>query len=104
LYALRKFPDIDIDDWTAANKKMITEELAKYEGLFKEESVIKAFQELLIEYLYLHDVNEKVMDWRDNFVRFLAEEMEKAELGRGSGRNELYRGRLSLVKNILQWF
>jgi hypothetical protein len=101
---LRKFPDIDIDDWTAANKKMITEELAKYEGLFKEKSVIKAFQELLIEYLYLQNANEKVMDWRDNFMRFLTDEMEKAEARRGSGRDELYRGRLSLVRNILQWF
>jgi hypothetical protein len=93
---------MSLDDWTAANKKMITEELTKYDGLFKEESVIQAFQELLIEYLYLQNVNEKVMDWRDNFLRFLAQEMERAEVSRG--RDDIHLGRLSLVRSILQWF
>ena len=102
----RKFPSVEKDDWIAANREMIDDELSKYEGLFKEEAVNTAFQNLVTEYLYVQNMMENVVDWRDDFLRFVAETIRSAEeeIASRTGAVDLQNGRLMVIKKILEWF
>ena len=106
MYKESKFPSIDKDDWIAANRELVDEELSKYEGLFKEESVNAAFQNLVIEYLYLQNLMESVTDWRANFLSFIADTIRDAEneIAHRSSAVELQNGRMMVVRRVLEWF
>lgn len=105
MFAVKKFPNIEKDDWIIANKERIDEELAKYEGLF-DEPLKSAFQEVVADYIYLQNTMENVVEWKDNFVRFIAHTMNMAEseLSKRGTKGDFHRGRLSLIKEALEWF
>ena len=105
MYAIKKFPNTEKDDWIVANQELIDEELKKYEGLF-EEPLKSAFQEVMVDYIYLQNVMDQVTDWKGNFLRFIAHTMNVAEgeLRVGGAKKDLQGGRLSLIKEVLDWF
>lgn len=103
-YRLRKFPSIDEENWAHANKELVASELEKYRDLFKEEELNTAFRDLMVEYLFLHDLTKDVADWRDEFLRHLADMVETTENGLERKDNALDKGRLIALKEILQWF
>ena len=105
MYSVRKFPTVDKDDWISANREMIDVELSKYEGLFNEEQVKVAFENLITEYLYVQSVLENVTDWRNNFLRCIADIMSSAEEAIAHrGAIELQNGRLMVIRKVLEWF
>jgi len=105
VFTVKKFPNIEKDDWIALNKERVDEELKAYEDLF-EEPLKTAFQEIMTEYIYLQSVMEDVAQWKDNFVRFiaLATSMSEGETNQSNGGATFHRGRLSLIKEVLEWF
>jgi len=104
--ALKRFPKLDKDEWAEANRQQVVAELEKYRGLFKDEPVERAFQDLVIEHLYLQDQMEEVTEWRDSFLRFLANAIEEAEgeMGKKSANIERQEGKLSLMREISAYF
>jgi len=105
VYAVKKFPSVEKDDWIIANTELIGTELTKYEDLF-EEPLKSAFQEVMTEYVYLQNIMEDVTAWKENFLRFIAHTMNVAEeeLRQRSTRSDFHGGRLSLIKEVLEWF
>jgi hypothetical protein len=105
VYAVKKFPNVEKDSWIIANRELVDEELTKYEELF-EEPLKSAFQEVMVEYIYLQKVMEDVTDWKENFLRFVAHTTNVAESGlaQRDTRGDFHGGRLSLIKEILEWF
>ncbi len=103
-YRLRKFPSLDEENWAHANREFVTSELEKYKDLFKEEELNTAFRDLIVEYLFLHNLTKDVADWRDQFLRHLADMVETTENGLEKRDNTLDKGRLIILKEILQWF
>ena len=104
MFTVKKFPSVEKDDWIILNKDRVDEELKAYEDLF-EEPLKTAFREVMTEYIYLQSVMEDAVQWKDNFVRFIAQatNMSEGEAGR-SGGTEFHGGRLSLIREILEWF
>jgi hypothetical protein len=105
VYAIKKFPNAEKDDWIIANKGLIQEELTKYEGLY-EEPLKSAFQEVIADYIYLQNIMDDVTEWKGNFLRFIAHTMNMAEgeLRQRNAKRDFHEGRLSLIKEILEWF
>jgi hypothetical protein len=103
-YPLRKFPSLDEEDWSHANREFVASELQKYKDLFKEEELNNAFRDLMVEYLFLHNLTKEVADWRDQFLRHLADMVEATEDGLEQKDNALDKGKLLILKDILQWF
>jgi hypothetical protein len=105
VYAVKKFPRMEKDDWIVANKELIDGELTRYEDLF-EEPLTSAFQEVMTEYVYLQNIMEDVTAWKANFLRFVAHTMNTAEeeLRHASTKGDFHGGRLSLIKEVLEWF
>jgi hypothetical protein len=103
-YQVRKFPSLDEDSWFDANREFVASELGKYKDLFKEEELNVALRELLSEYLFLHNLMKDVTNWRGEFLRYLAHVVETAEHGLERKDDPLDKGRLSILRDILQWF
>jgi hypothetical protein len=103
-YEVRKFPSLDEDSWFDANREFVASELGKYKDLSKEEELNAALQEVLSEYLFLQNLMKDVAGWRGEFLRYLALMVETAEHGLERKDNPLDRGRLSILRDILQWF
>jgi len=106
MHSVRRFPKLDKDEWAEANSQQVVAELEKYHGLFKEEPIKRAFQDLIIEHLYLQEQMEEVIEWRGEFLRFLATAIEEAETGvNKKGANiELQKGKLSILRDISAYF
>lgn len=105
MYSVKRFPGVEKDDWIVMNKERVDEELKKYEGLFQE-PLKTAFQEVMTEYIYLQSIMADVAEWKDNFVRFIAHatNMAESESRQKSARADFHGGRLSLIKELLEWF
>lgn len=105
MYNVKKFPDLDKDAWISENRDLIDEQLAKFDGLF-DESLKGPFQEVMAEYVYLSNTLQEIIEWKDNFARFLSYTMNADEShlrDHDSGR-DVHGGRLSLLKELLEWF
>jgi len=104
MYSVRKFPDFERDVWMAENRDLINQQL-KFEGLSKE-ALEDALQQVMADYIYLSNITREVSDWKQNFARFLtyAISMAENETGQSKGRQEFHGGRLSMIKEVLEWF
>ena len=104
MYNVKKFPDLDKDTWINANRELVDQQLSKLEGLL-DESVKGPLQEVVAEYVYLSNTMLEVEEWRDNFARFLSYTMnvDEGHLKDRSSR-DFHAGRLSLLKELLEWF
>jgi hypothetical protein len=103
-YEVRRFPSLDEESWFDTNREFVASELEKYKGLFKEEELNAALRELLIEYLFLHNLMKDVVNWRGEFLRYLAHMIETTEHGLERKDNLLDKGRLLILRSVLQWF
>ena len=103
-YGPRKFPSLDEENWAHENREFVAGELEKYKDLFKEEELNSAFRDLMVEYLFLHNLAKDVADWRDQFLRHLADMVETTENGLKRKDSVLDRGKLLILRDILQWF
>lgn len=103
-YRPRKFPSLDEENWARENREFVAGELEKYKDLFKEEELNSAFRDLMVEYLFLHNLAKDVADWRDQFLRHLADMVETTENGLERKDSVLDRGKLLILRDILQWF
>ena len=104
MYSVKKFPDLDKDTWISENRELIDEQLSKLEGSL-DESIRGPLQEVVAEYVYLSNTMHEIEEWKDNFARFLSYTMnvDESHLMDRSGR-DLHGGRLSLLKDLLEWF
>ena len=100
----RKFPSLDEENWARENREFVAGELEKYKDLFKEEELNSAFRDLMVEYLFLHNLAKDVAEWRDKFLRHLADMVETTENGLERKDSVLDRGKLLILRDILQWF
>jgi hypothetical protein len=103
-FEVRKFPNGDAQRWFEGNREFIDIELEKYKDLFKEEELNTALRELLAESLFLHNLEKDVASWRGEFLRYLAQMIETTEAELERKDNASDKGRLSVLKDILQWF
>jgi hypothetical protein len=103
-HRFRRFPSLDDENWADENREFVAHELEKYKDLFKEEELNSAFRDLIVEYLFLHNLTKDVAEWRDQFLRHLAETIEATESSLGREDNALDRGKLLILRDILQWF
>ena len=103
-YQVRRFPNLDEESWFDTNREFVASELEKYKDLFKEEELNAALRELLAEYLFLHNAIKDVTDWRSEFLRYLAHMIETTEHSLERKDNTSDRGRLLILRSILQWF
>jgi hypothetical protein len=103
-YEVKKFPSLDEENWFDANREFVASELEKYKDLFKEEELNAAIRELLAEYLFLHNIMKDVADWRGEFLRYLSHMIETTEQGLERKDNPLDKGRLLILRSLLQWF
>lgn len=104
MYQVRKFPSLDEEIWVDANRAFIASELERYKDLFKEEELDAGFRELLAEHLFLRNLMQDVSDWRDRFLRYLAHMVETTEDGLERKDDPLEKGKLLVLRDILQWF
>jgi hypothetical protein len=106
MYTVKKFPNISLDEWTDMNRDSLADELSGYRDLFKEESVDSAFQDFIVEHVFLRSTVDQTVDWRESFLRFIAQEVDASnrELSRDGSNVEFYRGRLAVLEDILRWF
>jgi hypothetical protein len=103
-HRFRTFPSLDEENWAHENREFVADELEKYKDLFREEELNSAFRDLIVEYLFLHNLTKGVAEWRDQFLRHLAETIETTENSLEHEDNALDRGRLLILRDILQWF
>jgi hypothetical protein len=103
-HRFRRFPSLDEENWAHENREFVADELEKYKDLFREEELNSAFRDLIVEYLFLHNLTKDVAEWRDQFLRHLAETIETTENSLEHEDNALDRGRLLILRDILQWF
>ena len=105
MYNVKKFPDIDKDSWIADNMALVNEQLAKFEGVF-EEPVRRTFEDVMAEYVFLSNTMQEIAEWKDNLARFLSYTMtvDEGHLRQRDRSKEFHGGRLSLLKELLEWF
>jgi len=105
MYNVRKFPDLDKDNWIIENQELVDAQIAKFDGLF-EEPVRRSFQEMMSEYVFLQSTIEEITEWKENLARFLSYTMtvDEGHLRERSSSKDFHAGRLSLLKELLEWF
>ena len=105
MYSVRKFPDLDKEDWVAANREQVDEELTQYEGAF-EGPLKEALEQLITEYVYASSTMKEVVEWKQEFARFLSFAISAAEgaIKEKSDKIDFQNGRLAMIKEILEWF
>jgi DNA repair exonuclease SbcCD ATPase subunit len=105
VYSVKKFPNDARDDWIAENKSLVEEQVQKFEGSF-DEALKTAFEQTMAEHLFLSNAMEEVVEWKQNFARFLSYSIDAAEtqIKQDKGKEAFLRGRLSMIKEILDWF
>jgi hypothetical protein len=106
MYSVKRFPSFDKNEWANSRRDAIASELAGYGGLFKEHELDSAFQDLIIEHIFLQDLARGVAAWRENFVKYVAASIQtsEAELNGKNGKDDLTKGRLLTMKEMLEWF
>jgi len=104
MYSVKKFPEYERDAWIAENRDLINQQL-KFEELSKE-ALEDALQQVMADYIYLSNVTREISEWKQNFARFLtyAISMAESEIGKKKGGQEFHGGRLSMIKEVLEWF
>ena len=105
MYNVKKFPELDKDAWITENRELVDQQVSKFEGLL-DESIKGPLQEVIAEYVYLSSTMLEIEEWKDNFARFLSYTMNVDEghlRDQDSGR-DVHGGRLSLLKELLEWF
>jgi hypothetical protein len=104
MYSVMKFPEYEREAWIAENKELINQQL-KFEGLSKE-AVQNALEQVMAEYIYLSNVTKEVEEWKRNFARFLAYAVNTSEskIEQSKGGDDFDGGRLSMIKEVLEWF
>ena len=105
MYSVKKFPDYEKDAWIAENKALIQEQVKKFEGLF-EEPLRGAFEEIIAQYVFFSNTMEEVVEWKQDFARFLSYSINASEIQikQGDSKRDFHGGRLSMIKEILEWF
>ena len=105
LYNVRKFPDLDKDSWIAENQELVDAQMAKFEGLF-EEPVKRSFQDIIAQYVFLENTLQEIAEWKENLARFLSYTMtvDEGHLKERDSSKDFHGGRLSLLKELLEWF
>jgi hypothetical protein len=105
MHSIKKFPDLNKEAWIMDNKDLVDEQLAKFEGLFGE-PLQSPFQEVMSEYVFLSNTVVEIIEWKENFARFLSYTMnvDEGQIREGSGKKDFHGGRLSLIKELLDWF
>ena len=105
MHSIKKFPDLNKEAWIMDNKDLVDEQLAKFEGLFGE-PLQSPFQEVMSEYVFLSNTVVEIIEWKENFARFLSYTMnvDEGQIREGSGKKDFHGGRLSLIKGLLDWF
>ena len=105
MYSVKKFPDLDKENWLVDNRQLVDEQLAKFDGFF-EESVKRSFQEVMTEYVFLSNTMQEIAEWKDNLARFLSYTMtvDEGHLRKHDSSKDFHGGRLSLLKELLEWF
>ena len=105
MYSVKKLPDLEKEVWIMNNKDLVDEQLAKFEGLFGE-PLQSPFQEVMSEYVFLSNTVVEIIEWKENFARFLSYTMnvDEGQIREGSGKKDFHGGRLSLIKELLDWF
>lgn len=100
-----KFPRIDFEGWILARKESLDDELSNYNGLFGHESVEMSFRDLMMEHLFLQESVDQMIDWRENFLAFLMNEIDTIKNERQHSKNnvEFLRGKLAALVDILRW-
>ena len=104
MYSVKKFPEYERDAWIAENRDLINQQL-KFEGLSKE-ALEDALQHVMADYIYLSNVTREISEWKQNFARFLtyAIGIAESEIGKSKDRQDFHGGRLSMIKEVLEWF
>ena len=104
MYSVKKFPDYERDTWIAENEDAIADQL-NFED-FSKEALKNTLEQVMGEYLFLSSVNKEVVEWKQNFARFLSYAINAAEteMKQSKGREDFDGGRLSMIKEILEWF
>jgi hypothetical protein len=105
MYNVKKFPEIDKNNWIVDNAELVNEQLAKFKGVF-EGPVERSFQEVMSEYVFLSSTMQEIAEWKDNLARFLSYTMtvDEAHLRERDSSKDYHGGRLSLLKELLEWF
>jgi DNA repair exonuclease SbcCD ATPase subunit len=105
VYSVKKFPNDERDDWIAENKNLVEEQVEKFAGLF-DDTLKDAFEQTMAEYLFLSNAMEAVAEWKQNFARFLSYSIDAAEtqIQQDKRKEAFLRGRLSMIKEVLDWF
>ena len=105
MYSVRKFPNIQKDEWIALNRDRVEDELKNYEGMF-DEPLKNAFEEVLRDYIFLSNTMSEVIEWKQDFARFLgyAVDVDENQTKQRDDKESFHAGRLSMIKEILEWF
>jgi len=105
MYSVKKFPDYDRKEWITENMNIVDEQVEKFEGLF-DDTLKGAFEQEMAEYIFLSKVMEEVIEWKQAFARFLSFTIDatEAQLTQDKGKEDFHRGRLSAMKEVLEWF
>lgn len=105
MYSVKKFPDLEKEAWIMDNKDLVDEQLAKFEGLFGE-PLKSPFQEVMSEYVFLSNTVVEIIQWKENFARFLSYtmNMDESQIREGGSKKDFHGGRLSMIKELLEWF
>jgi len=99
-----KFPRVNFDEWIHARRESLDYELSAYDGAFGHEPVDMSFRDLMIEHLFLQESIYEVMDWRENLLLFLLNEIDAIKKQQHSKDNvEFLRGKLAVLVDILKW-
>ena len=104
MYSVKKFPDLERDKWIAENRDLIDEQL-KLEEL-PNEALRGTLEQVMTEYVFLSNVAKEMMEWKQNFAQFLSYAINAAEvqIKQDKGKEDFHGGRLSMLKEILEWF
>ena len=103
---MRKFPNDTKEEWITLNRDGVDKELKKYEGMFDDEPLKDAFEKVLTEFIFLSESMNGVNEWKQDFVRYLLYAIDVAEnqTKKRDAKEAFHAGRLSVMKEILEWF
>jgi len=104
VYSVKKFPDFERDTWIAHNRELIDEQLKLQE--LPNEALRETLEQVMTEYVFLSDLTKEMMEWKQNFARFLSYAINAAEvqIEQSEEKKDFQGGRLSVIKEILEWF
>ena len=100
-----KFPRVDFEQWVLARRESLDDELSGYDGVFGNESADVSFRDLMLEHFFLQESVDQVIDWRENFLVFLLNEISAIRKEQYDSKNnvEFLKGKLAALLDILKW-